>query len=218
MSKLKAPSLAAAMLPKAAIACAALFMASAVVAIDRQPMKTTTRTGFADESTDGRHGFDFLLGRWNVHNRRLARRLEGNNEWQEFPAVYEMRFLLGGLCNIGTYEATLPTGQPIEGILLRCFNPQTRKWSVYWNDSVQCELQPPVIGEFKGDRIDLYGDDTFNGSPIRVRCVYEKFGPDVARWEQAFWNDEQKSWETNWVMEFKRASAETPPIKHFKRP
>lgn len=142
---------------------------------------TTTHADSSGSSADGRHGFDFVLGCWSVHNRRLVRRLEGNKEWEEFPATCEMHLLLNGLCNISTYAATFPGGERVEGILLRCFNPQTRKWSVYWNDSVQCELQPLVVGEFEGNRIELFGDDTFKGASIRVRCTYEKLSADAAR-------------------------------------
>ena len=188
-----------------------VFLASAVVAIEHQPMQTTTtHRDLADESTDGRRDFDFLGGRWHVRNRRLVRRLEANNEWQEFAATNEMQSLLGGLCNLDTYDATFPNGSQIQGLTLRCFNPQTRKWSIYWNDSVQCELQPPVVGAFQADRGEFYGDDTFKGAAIRVRYVWLKLGPDSAQWEQAFSQDNGKNWETNWVMELRRASAGMP--------
>lgn len=195
----------------AAIACAALMFSRASLAAEPQTMKQTIANSdhvadHTDERADGRHDFDFLLGLWNVHNRRL----EANNEWQEFPASNEMRFLLDGLCNMDTYEATFPNGKLIQGFALRCFNPKTQKWSIYWNDSVQCELQPPVIGGFKGDRGEFYGDDTFKGAAIRVRYVWLKLGPDSAQWEQAFSQDGGKSWETNWVMELKRASKKLP--------
>jgi hypothetical protein len=34
------------------------------------------------------HDFDFLVGHWNVHNRRLTTRLRGANDWKEFPATH----------------------------------------------------------------------------------------------------------------------------------
>jgi len=33
--------------------------------------------------------FDFLLGKWQVGNKRLKERLVGSNEWIEFPARLE---------------------------------------------------------------------------------------------------------------------------------
>ena len=36
---------------------------------------------------DGRSDFDFLLGRWQIHNRRLRERLKGSDSWEEFEAT-----------------------------------------------------------------------------------------------------------------------------------
>jgi hypothetical protein len=38
---------------------------------------------------DGRHDFDFFHGRWRIQNQRLAKRLAGSTEWQEFEAICE---------------------------------------------------------------------------------------------------------------------------------
>jgi hypothetical protein len=45
------------------------------------------------------HDFDFLFGRWKVHNRRLKERLAGSSEWEEFDALQECRPILGGMGN-----------------------------------------------------------------------------------------------------------------------
>jgi hypothetical protein len=155
---------------------------------------------------DGRHDFDFLFGSWQVRNRRLAQRLENCDEWQEFLATNRCRPLLGGVANLDRYEAVFPNGKPIEGLTLRCFDPTKADWSIYWNDSWTCQLQPPVVGRFAGNRGEFYGDDIFKGKPIRVRYIWSKLGRDSARWEQAFSPDGGKTWETNWIMDLTRLS------------
>ena len=40
-----------------------------------------------DARDDGARDFDFLTGRWKVHNRRLCERLKGSTEWEEFEAT-----------------------------------------------------------------------------------------------------------------------------------
>src|SRR6266403_5923537 len=35
-------------------------------------------------ATSGVHDFDFLVGRWRVHHRKLKERLANNHEWIEF--------------------------------------------------------------------------------------------------------------------------------------
>ena len=43
--------------------------------------------------------FDFWMGKWNVGNRRLARRFAGSDEWDEFDSKVAARPLPGGLGN-----------------------------------------------------------------------------------------------------------------------
>ena len=39
------------------------------------------------ELHDGQADFDFLIGSWKVHNRRLKKPLAGSTEWYEFEAT-----------------------------------------------------------------------------------------------------------------------------------
>src|SRR3982074_2355178 len=55
----------------------------------------------------GVRDFDFLVGAWNVSNRRLARRLEGSTEWHEFPGTSECRLILDGRGNIDEIAAPM---------------------------------------------------------------------------------------------------------------
>jgi hypothetical protein len=51
----------------------------------------------AETRVDGRHDFDFLFGKWSIHNRKLARMAEpGCADWIEFTAEGEARPVLGG--------------------------------------------------------------------------------------------------------------------------
>ena len=43
--------------------------------------------------------FDFLIGCWNVHNRRLRERLAGTDEWDECDACFVARRILAGMGN-----------------------------------------------------------------------------------------------------------------------
>ena len=154
-----------------------------------------------NSETDGRKDFDFLHGRWKVHNRRLVRRLQACTEWQEFEASQDVRPVLGGLGNVDTYSA-LPfsDGKPLEGMTLRIFDPSAQTWSLYWADDRSCQLQPPVVGRFVDGRGEFSGDDVFDGKPIRVRFIWSHLTATSARWEQAFSVDGGETWETNWYM------------------
>jgi hypothetical protein len=155
---------------------------------------------------DGRGDFDFWFGDWTIHNRRLRRRLQNDTEWQEFDAKGKAWPLLGGLGNVDSFDAAaFPTdGKPLHGASFRTFNPGTRLWSIYWADDRSFDLQPPVHGRFENGRGEFFGDDTFDGRPIRVRYIWSHITPTSARWDQAFSSDGGKTWETNWYMTMAR--------------
>jgi hypothetical protein len=44
--------------------------------------------------------FDFLVGKWKLHNRRLKKRLENCTDWIEFESTVEMNKVLNGIGNI----------------------------------------------------------------------------------------------------------------------
>jgi len=46
--------------------------------------------------------FDFWMGSWKVHNRRLRARLKGSTEWDEFEATVVARPLLAWLTRTNT--------------------------------------------------------------------------------------------------------------------
>jgi len=148
-----------------------------------------------------RHDFDFLAGRWTVRNRCLATRLRHASDWKEFPATSHCEPRLGGGANVDQLDfPTLGTS----GLTLRLFDPARRQWSIYWINSRDGLLGPPVVGGFDGDRGEFRGQDSDDGRPVEVRFVWTRQGADAARWEQSFSLDGQE-WETNWTMDFARA-------------
>ncbi len=160
---------------------------------------------------DGRHDFDFLFGTWTVHNRRLARRLAGCEDWQTFQATQEAWPVLGGLGNMDRLRADFPDGRPLEGLTMRFFDPLAKAWSIYWVDDRSFQLQPPVMGRFTGNQGTFYGEDRFEGRPIRVRFIWTVVSGIEAHWEQAFSEDGGATWETNWTMRFLREGQGSQP-------
>jgi hypothetical protein len=154
------------------------------------------------QTHDARHDFDFLHGRWNVHNRRRVERLTGSQEWQEFEATNECRPLPGGLGNEDEYRTDF--WRDFVGLTLRFYNPETGQWAIYWIDNRTPVLQPPMIGAFHGDVGIFEGPDELRGKPIRVRYTWARISQTSARWEQAFSSDGGETWETNWTMELTR--------------
>jgi len=155
--------------------------------------------------------FDFLLGNWRVHNRRLTRRFARCDEWEVFDAVQTNQALPGDIGNIDDFVAA--TWRPdYVGLSLRLFNPQTGLWSIYWLDNrtggldAAGILTPPVVGRFDGGTGIFTGDDIVDGQPIRVRYTWSDVDSARPRWEQAMSVDGGFSWEMNWSMEFEKFS------------
>ncbi|RSM56184.1 hypothetical protein DMH03_32275 [Amycolatopsis sp. WAC 01376] len=145
--------------------------------------------------------FDFLVGSWNVLNRRLTKRLAGSDDWVEFTAPAKSWSLFEGNANVD--EIVFPDG--VRGLTLRLFDPVARKWSLNWSSSDVGRLFPPVIGEFTDGRGVFYGEDTEGETPVRVRFIWSDVTENSARWEQAFSIDDGESWEVNWIMTFTRS-------------
>ena len=151
------------------------------------------------EATAG--DFDFWVGSWNVRNRRLRHRLAGSDEWEEFDATVSARSLLDGLGNEDEFRTDHDGG--FVGMSFRFFDPERRRWSIYWADSRRSGvLDPPVFGGFSGDIGVFEGDDTHEGIPVRVRFTWSGVDTPTPRWEQAFSDDGGTTWETNWIMDF----------------
>ncbi len=150
------------------------------------------------------HDFDFLLGHWQVHNRRLQQRFAGCDTWDEFPASLRAWVMLDGAVSVD--EIVFAT-RGFSGLTLRTLDQATQRWSIYWINSTVGQLFPPVHGGFDGERGEFFGEDSDDGRVVQVRFIWARQGPDAARWEQAFSRD-GGAWETNWVMEMRRAQEE----------
>jgi hypothetical protein len=149
--------------------------------------------------------FDFWHGTWNVSNRRLKRRLAGSDDWEEFDATATARPLLDGWGNEDEFRADHDGG--FVGMSFRFFDPEKRRWSIYWADSRRPgELDPPVHGVFSGDVGLFHGEDVHRGRPVLVRFTWSGVTTETPRWEQAFSDDGGKTWETNWVNTFERVN------------
>jgi hypothetical protein len=159
-------------------------------------------------NTAGAHDFDFVVGEWRVHHRRLKDRLAGSHEWVEFDGTSSARKIIGGWGNMDDNVLDLP-GDAYRAVTLRAFDPTTELWSIWWLDGRDpaANLDPPVKGRFDGGVGTFFADIAFSGKPVRMRFVWSHITHDTLRWEQAFSPDGGRTWETNWIMQFQRVSA-----------
>jgi len=165
--------------------------------------------GHDGDEPDGAGDFDFLFGRWRVHNDRLAERLVGSTQWEQFDAIAECRPILAGSGNIDEFVTDEFGSTLFVGMALRLYDSRTRQWSIHWASNRKAGLEPPVVGAFVAGVGCFEGDDTHDGMPVRVRFTWSDVASEHPRWEQAFSTDGGRTWETNWRMRLTRLPAET---------
>lgn len=172
-------------------------------------------TSAAAVADDGLHDFDFQLGNWRVRHR--VKRADGS--WLEFDGTCSNRRLMEGAANVEENTFHKPDGVA-RGVALRAYDASTGLWAIWWIDSrnPHAALDPPVKGRFEHGVGSFYSDGEIGGKAVRTRFVWSQITPVSARWEQAYSFDAGKSWETNWIMQFRRepagisSSPDTPSV------
>ena len=104
---------------------------------------------------DGQHDFDFNLGTWKTHIRRLLHPLSGSDEWVGLDGTVTVRKVWGGHAQLEEIEADGSTGH-FEGLTLFLYNPEAHQWGQYFANSAAGILNPPVIGEFNNGRGEFF--------------------------------------------------------------
>lgn len=156
------------------------------------------KAGAKAAARDGQHDFDFEIGTWKTHLKRLLHPLTGSTEWVECEGTSVVRKVWDGRANLLELEADCPAGH-FEGLNLRLYNPQSRQWSLNFVNSKSGSLSQPTIGEFNNGRGEFYDQETLNGRAILVRFVISEIAPASCRFEQSFSDDGGKTWELNWI-------------------
>lgn len=147
---------------------------------------------------DGQHDFDFEIGSWKTHLRRLLHPLTGSTTWIEYEGTSVVRKVWNGRGNLVELEADGPEGH-FEGLNLRLYDPKSRQWSLNFAGSNSGTMSPPAIGHFENGRGEFYDQESLNGRAIYVRFVISDITRNPCRFEQSFSDDGGKTWELNWV-------------------
>jgi hypothetical protein len=159
--------------------------------------KTEAQTALPER--DGQHDFDFELGTWSIHLKKLMRPLTGSTTWVEFDGSSVTRKVWDGRAQLEQFETDSSIAGHIEGLTLRMYNPQSHEWRLYWANSKNGIMDPPQIGEFKNGRGEFYAQDILNGKSILIRFVWSNTTTITPHFEQSFSEDGGKTWEVNWI-------------------
>jgi hypothetical protein len=150
------------------------------------------------QARDGQHDFDFEIGTWKTHLKRLQHPLSGSTTWVEYDGTTVVSKVWNGHANLVELQVDGPAGH-IEALSLRLYNPESRQWSLNFSNSAAGTMSVPTIGEFKNGRGEFYDQETLNGRAILVRFIILDITPTSCHFEQSFSADGGKTWELNWV-------------------
>jgi hypothetical protein len=158
-------------------------------------------TNAPPRSTD----FDFLIGEWDVHHRRL---LPDGSRWVQFDGTCSNRSLMEGRANMEEYVLPAPTGT-YRAVALRSYDPATRQWAIRWFDQryPRTPIDPPDQGVFQGGKGTFESEAELEGVRVRNRLSWSDITAASAHWEQAQSRDGGQTWSTNWTMDFRRRKA-----------
>jgi hypothetical protein len=184
-------------------------LTGAILTLAMEPLASTHATDATPQPAQagidlsGKHGFDFEIGTWRVHHRRMQ---ADTKQWVEFAGTISHRLILDGSANLEEHVLSSPSGQ-YRAAALRSYDAKKDEWSIWWLDGryPSRPLDPAVKGRFENGVGKFYSDYEVEGKPVRGRFIWSHITPTSARWEQASSSDGGKTWATNWIMELRRA-------------
>ncbi len=141
---------------------------------------------------DGAHDFDFEIGAWKTHVKRLLHPLTGSTTWLEYDGTTTVTPVWNGRANLVQLEVSGAAGK-IEALSLRLYNPETHQWSLNFSNSSGGTIGVPTIGEFENGRGEFYDQETLGTRAILVRFLITPRDASTIDFEQSFSADSGKT-------------------------
>lgn len=150
---------------------------------------------------DGQRDFDFLVGSWKIHLKRLIQTDHGAKQWVEMDGTVVCRQVFEGRAEVEEFNVmSADQKMHIEGMATRFYNPASHQWSIWWANAKDGAMYPPpVIGEFNNGRGEFYDQEVVNGRFVFTRYVWTGTTTRSPHFEQSLSTDGGKSWELFWV-------------------
>jgi hypothetical protein len=164
--------------------------------------------GAAPPAGDPVHDFDFNVGTWHTHIKRLLHPLAHASAWVTYDGTVAVREALGGAASVEEIEANGP--DHLEFLNVRLYNEKSHQWSLNGASSTDGTLGTPMYGAFANGRGVFYDQEALNGRMILVRQTFFDITASSYAFEQAFSDDGGKTWEPNFIAHLIRTSSHAP--------
>ncbi len=152
--------------------CRALVIFGVIAASLVSPRETVeaqsaSAPASVSDKRDGQHDFDFLVGTWKFHLKRLKKRFAGSTEWLDLDGTTVCRKILDGRAEVEDMNVESADKQMhIQGLAMRLYNPESHQWSIYWVNGADGILeQNPMVGQFTNGRGEFYNQQIFEAEP-----------------------------------------------------
>jgi hypothetical protein len=155
---------------------------------------------------DGQHDFDFNIGVWHTHIKRILDPFASSSESVELNGTVTVRKVWDGKAELEEIETDGPKGH-WEGLSLFLYNPSAHQWSQSFVNSKVGTLSSSStnVGEFKDGRGVLIGQDsTVYDKTILVRAVWSDIKPDSHQYVESYSNDGGTTWVTSFIANLTR--------------
>jgi hypothetical protein len=184
-----------------ALAAGALLLSfSSLTPAQSAPATATAGQGEASQH-DGQRNFDFLVGSWKIHLKRLVQPGNGPREWVDLDGTVVCRHVFDGRAEVEEFNVeSRDKKMHIQGLATRFYNPTSHQWSIWWANAKDGAMYPPpVVGEFRNGRGEFYDQEVVNGRTVFTRYVWTAITSSSPHFEQSISADGGKTWELNWV-------------------
>jgi hypothetical protein len=151
---------------------------------------------------DGQHDFDFNIGVWHTHIKRILDPFASSSESVELNGTVTVRKVWNGKAELEEIEADGPKGH-WEGLTLFLYNPSAHQWSQSFANS-RVGILSSNVGEFKDGRVVLIGQDTVNDKTILVKAMWADIKPDSHQYEESYSNDGGATWVRSFIANLTR--------------
>jgi len=188
---------------RARIASPLLFFAVTALALMQPRGSAADIAPAAAAPRDGQHDFDFNIGVWHTHIRRILDPLSGGTHSIELNGTVTVRKVWDGRAELEEIETDGPNGH-WEGLTLFLYNPTAHQWSQSFTNSKVGQLNNPLIGSFSSGRGELFAQDTFDGRMVLVRGVWSDIKADSHHYEESYSADGGRTWAPAFVANLTR--------------
>jgi len=155
------------------------------------------------EVRDGQHDLDFRFGVWHTHLRRVLNPFSSSSESLVLEGTITVRKNWAGKAQLEEIEADGPKGH-WEGLTLYLYNPQAHQWFQSFINSRMGALDSPLIGSSHDGRVELFGQDTFNGKTILARRAWSEIKLNSHHFEESYSNDGGRTWKATLIGDLTR--------------